>query len=656
MKKRIIVYFAALFLIFLSGVCFTLIYLTNVTSNLSYLMKLHGIEVMRQDLVINVQAAQANLYTIGTAFGKELDSIVENVNSLSLAVKKCSSCHHHTEVKAKIDEVGQLIVRYENSLSEFITTVAVNDRVMKLQKEASIIGNDILFRTQDMALAANAALNKKTVKAMEDINDSRIVLFFTLILALIGALLIAVTLTRQITKPVYELVKASREIESGNLGYKTAYSGKDEFLELANSFNEMSFSLKDSNEKIMQHMNRLSGLYRITLPLHSISNINDIFREVSYGVAEVLNAEQCGLMLLNKDLSEFEHKYPAYGLDEMKVRSIRVKKDDVLQLYFARNRKPLFINDMQSEELPSGFTGNNTLNVKNLLLGWVRQKGELVGIIRVADRKLEDFSEESLRLMGIISNNLSVALENIRLYDDLKTQMKELKETQEQLVQAAKLAAIGELASNVAHEINNPLTSIMGYAELIKEETEIDIIMNDVDIIEKESLRARDIVQQLLEFSRKKPLEIKKIELNNLIKESVSLVGMNIKDAGIKVVEDYSELPVIVGDPNQLKQVFLNIINNAVDALPEGGGEINIRTFNNNKNVTVEVSDNGYGIPDDVLSRIFEPFFTTKREKGTGIGLSISHKIIQSHKGKIDIRSEEHVGTKVIITLPVFSG
>ncbi|OGW24894.1 MAG: hypothetical protein A2X59_02525 [Nitrospirae bacterium GWC2_42_7] len=656
MKNRIIISLGALFLIFLSGACFTLIYLTKVTSNLSYLVKLHSIEVMRQELVINVQTVQENLYTIGTAFGKELDSIVENVNLLDLAVQRCNSCHHNPEIKTKIDEVAQLTDKYKNFLSEFITTVAGKDRVMQLKKEASDIGSDILFKTQDMSIVASTALNKKTVKALEDINNSRLVLFSTLILAFISALLIAVTLTRQITKPVYELVKASREIESGNLGYKISYSGKDEFLKLANSFNEMSFSLRESNEKIMQHMNRLSGLYRITLPLHSVSNVNDIFREVSYGVAEVVNAEQCGLMLLNKDLSEFEHKYPAHGLDEMQARSIRVNKDDVLQLYFSKNRKPLFINDMQSEELPSGFTGGNTLNVRNIMFGWVRQKGELVGIIRVANRELEDFSEESLRLIGIISNNLSVALENIKLYDDLKTQMKELKETQEQLVQTAKLAAIGELASNVAHEINNPLTSIMGYAELIKEETDLDSIMKDVDIIQKESLRARDIVQQLLEFSRKKPLEIKKIDLNSLIKESVSLVKMNIKDAGIKVVEDYSELPVIAGDPNQLKQVFLNIINNAVDSLPEKSGEINIRTLENSRNVMVEISDNGYGIPDDVLSRIFEPFFTTKREKGTGIGLSISHKIIQSHKGKIDIRSEEHAGTKVIITLPVYFG
>ena len=231
--------------------------------------------------------------------------------------------------------------------------------------------------------------------------------------------------------------------------------------------------------------------------------------------------------------------------------------------------------------------------------------------------------------------------------------MKELKETQEQLVQAAKLAAIGELASNVAHEINNPLTSILGYAELIREEKNLESIMQDIEIIMSESIRARDIVHQLLEFARKRPLDMKEISVNSVVKDVLSLVNVKFKDAKIKLHESYSEVPFIRGDQNQLKQVFLNILNNAIDSISDGGGVITIRTARQLDNAVVQITDNGHGIQEDVLPRIFEPFFTTKREKGTGLGLPISYKIVQSHQGKIEVNSRPGEGTVFSVFLPL---
>jgi two-component system NtrC family sensor kinase len=334
----------------------------------------------------------------------------------------------------------------------------------------------------------------------------------------------------------------------------------------------------------------------------------------------------------------------------------------MMKLYFSNNRKPLIINGPQLEALPPELIGTGP-GIRNILLGWVRLRGELFGVIRLANKKNGDFSEESARLIGIISNNVSVAIENARLYEDLRAQMRELKETQEQLLQSAKLAAIGELAANVAHEINNPLTCIMGYSELIREETNLENIMKDVEVIEKESARARGIVQQLLEFARRRPIELMEVDINSLISEAVSLIGVQLRDERISIREDFSPLPLIKGDPNQLKQVLLNIINNAVHALAGIDGydgvtgrqkEIQIRTGKNEASVYVEIADNGHGISSDVLPKIFEPFFTTKREKGTGLGLSITYKIIQSHKGRIDVKSERGKGAKFTITLPTY--
>lgn len=653
MRKKLIYSLFMLFLLFSVGAGFTIFYTNIITKDLRSVINLHKIEIIRQNLVINAQTVQGNLYTTGTVFGKEVDVIVENVMHLDSSVRGCTECHHTKEMTDRLNKMGTMVEQYKDAISYLLTTTANPERVARLKMVAVGIGEALLVQAQEMAFLADRSLNTRTIKAIEKINNSRIILIVTLILALIVALVIAVSLTRDITKPVYELVNAARMIASGNLGHKITYTGQNEFGELAKSFNEMSQSLQESNAKVVENLNRLAGLYRVTLPLHAVTNITDIYKEVSLSVAELVDAEICCMMLLDDEDAYFQARYPAFGLEEGQVNSFRIRKEDVMGLYAQFGRRAAIINDLSVHQLPAAFTGLETVGVRNMLIGWVRKKDELIGLIYLANQKAGGFSEESSRLIGIISNNISVAIENIKLYENLRLQMKELRETQEQLVQAAKLAAIGELASNVAHEINNPLTSIMGYAELIKEEDDIVNILHDVEIIEKESMRARDIVQQLLEFARKRPLEVRQVDVNSMIRDVVNLIAVQIKDARSRIREQYAELPVISGDPNQLKQVFLNLISNAFDALPEQEGRISITTSKRNDHVVIDIADNGHGISQEILPRIFEPFFTTKREKGTGLGLSITYKIIQSHGGKIDVKSEEGKGTRFTISLPM---
>ena len=658
MKNRIIAFLSVLFAVFTVGAVISMLYINFTTSELKNIITLHSVEILRQDLIIKIQNVEQDLLTVHTELGNRLDKIVANVTDLDKSINNCTRCHHSPLITQKLRDVRGLIDRFENSLSYYITASANEERIRSLKMESYAIGTELLDMTSEMALIANQRLQERTQRAIDDVRRAQKILIMTLFIAFLIGLWIASRLTRNILSPVRELISVSRKIASGNLGCKTGYSDSTEFGELASSINDMSVSLKESNEQIVQHMNRLTGLYRVTLPFHSVSNITDVVREVSRGVAELVGVEQCGLLLLDEEGEYLEHAVPAYGLDEAQARSIMVSREALKKLYLANNRRPLVVNDLKAPGLPEGITGGPVPAVRNLLLGWVSLKGDLAGVLRLANRKQGEFQEESSRLLGIISNNVSVAIENIKLYEDLRAQMEELRETQEQLVQAAKLAAIGELASNVAHEINNPLTSIMGYAELIKEEGNIENIMKDIEIIERESMRARDIVQQLLEFARRRPLEIRAVNINGLLREVVTLIGVQLKDASIKIHENYSELPVIMGDPNQIKQVFLNVLNNSVHAMAENslqrGKEINIRTSNTEASVFVEIADTGHGISSEVLPKIFEPFFTTKREKGTGLGLSITYKIIQSHKGKIDVNSEEGRGTKFTISLPIY--
>lgn len=651
MRKRLIFSLSLLFILFTLGSLFTMLYIYRTTFNLRSVIQLHRVEIIRQNLVINAQTVQTHLYTVGTEFGKDMDVIVDNVINLDNSVKSCLGCHHTAEMTQKLNELNLLVEDYKRALSYLLTTSANPERLFKLRASAIETGDSFLTKSQEMALIADKRLNEKTVSAIKEINNSRSILIVTLVISFFIALSIAASLTRKITEPINNLVAATRRIKTGELGYVTDYRAPGEFGELVDSLNDMSVSLRENNERIMHYLHSLSNLYSITLTFHSITSRSDIFRELVKGVVELTGVEQCGVLLKKEESDDFfSHLDTALGVTEETAKKIKVKARVFEDLYLSSKRRAFILNE--NLELSPTYDVDSELGVRNIMFVWIRQKGKLLGAIRTANKRYGEFTEEDFRLLAILANNFSVALENWKLYEDIRLQMKELKDAQEQLIQAAKLVAIGELASNVAHEINNPLTSILGYAELIKEEKDVSNILHDIDIIEKESLRAREIVHQLLEFSKKKPLEVKAIDLNSLLSSILELVSVQLKGPKLRLLKEFGEIPIIHGDENQLKQVFLNLLNNAVYSM-EGNGTLGVRTSISGDFVNIEISDTGKGIPREILDRIFEPFFTTKKEKGTGLGLSISFKIVQSHNGRIEVETEESKGSRFTVKLPV---
>ncbi len=650
MKKRLIYSLFLLFTLFTLGSTLTILYIYRTTFSLRTLIALHRVEIIRQNLVIKAQTVQTHLYTIGTPYDKGVDDVVKNVISLDNAVHICLGCHHTPQMTARLSEMDRLADDYKEALSDLITTSGNPGQTERLRMAAIGIGSTFLNKSRQMAFIANNRLNDETLTLMQQINNSRTILLATLVLSFCIALVIAVTMTRQITGPVNELVGATRHIKSGELGYIIPYKGKGEFGELIDSFNDMSLTLKDSNEKILRYLHNLSNLYSITITFHSASSMTDIFKELSEGVRDLTEAQQSGILLKDKDGEFFSHMYPACGIPEETATALKVKTPVMEDLYHSSMRRALILNE-DIQRSPTAET-DARLGVRNVMFVWVGHKGRPIGAMRVANKKTGDFTEEDARLLAILGNNFSAALENVRLWESLRLQMKELKDTQEQLVQAAKFAAIGELASNVAHEINNPLTSILGYAELMREDDDIKNIHRDLEIIEKESLRARDIVNSLLEFSRKKPLKVGLVDINGVLESVIELISVQTKDSRIKVASDWGNVPHIKGDEDQLKQVFLNLASNAVFAMGKSG-TLGIRTFIQGDFVNIQISDTGKGIPDEIMSRIFEPFFTTKNEKGTGLGLSISYKIVQSHNGFFDVESEMGRGSRFTVKLPL---
>ena len=648
MRKRLIYSLFLLFALFTLGSMLTIYYIYHTTSNLKTVIKLHRVEIIRQNLVISAKTVQTDLYTTGTPFGKDVDDVVSNMEDLDRSVHTCLGCHHTPEMTRRLQDMNQLLEDYKQALSYLITTSANPEKVERLRTAAIQIGSEFMNKAQDMATVADKRLNEKTVKAINQINLSRMILLATLGLSFLIALGIAVTLTREMTEPIGELVEAARKIKAGELGYSTRYHWKDEFGELAGAFNEMSASLKASNERVMHHLRSLSNLYSLTLSFHSNMSVEDICKDVCSGVAGLIRCGQIGIILRDGDNGPFR-LVSGCGMPFDSADMVSIEPGKMEKLYMQSRRKALILNE-DLEGSPTRELDEKS-GVNDLMFSWIRRKGMLIGALRLANKKDGEFTEDDGKLLAILANNFSVALENAELYGDLKKRMDELQSTREQLIQAVKLAAIGELASNIAHEINNPLTSILGYSELIKEEGDLESIMHDVAIIEKESLRARDIVSRLLEFSRKKPLNITTVNINSLLDSAIDLASINLKDTSIDITKRYGPIPSIRADEDQLKQVFLNLLNNAVFAMGKEG-ELTAATYEDRDFAAIEIKDSGHGIPEDVLPRIFEPFFTTKDEKGTGLGLPISLKIVQSHGGTLDVSSEEGKGSTFRIRLP----
>ena len=224
------------------------------------------------------------------------------------------------------------------------------------------------------------------------------------------------------------------------------------------------------------------------------------------------------------------------------------------------------------------------------------------------------------------------------------------------LIQSEKLAAVGQLAAGVAHEINNPLSAVIANAQLLRRDMPNDAVdaMESVELIETAGLRASQVVRNLLGFARKEQYDFLAIDLNETILNALSLVKHEAVTRSMDIEMDLAEdMPMIHASKDHLQSVWINIILNALDSMQPGKGSILIKSTYANDEFKVKISDNGVGIAPEKVSRIFEPFFTTKDPgRGTGLGLSICHRIVKQHGGIIQVDSLSGTGTKFTISLP----
>jgi PAS domain S-box-containing protein len=336
--------------------------------------------------------------------------------------------------------------------------------------------------------------------------------------------------------------------------------------------------------------------------------------------------------------SKFNEAEFAGGFGDLVMRS----RTEVISQDFLPHLPPMVAEFVQADSLSSWIW----------ILLW--SKDRPIGLMGIGARSAQEFSSNDENLLVAISRQLATTVEKVWLYEETCRAYEDLRRTQEQLLQSEKMSAVGQLIAGVAHELNNPLTAILGYAQLLESEGLDDRASDFVKKLFKQAQRTHRVVQNLLSFARQRKPQKQDVDVSKVVEETLALRDYDLKVNNITVERDIeANLPAVTADPHQLEQVFLNIINNSVDAMLESGngGTLKVRVASENGQVRAEFADSGPGIKDP--KRIFDPFYTTKSVgKGTGLGLSICYGIVKEHGGDITARNRPEGGAVLEVRLP----
>src|SRR5262245_33242729 len=280
-----------------------------------------------------------------------------------------------------------------------------------------------------------------------------------------------------------------------------------------------------------------------------------------------------------------------------------------------------------------------------------------LGVLVACNREPRCFTDEDRRVLTSLAHHLAVALDKVRVHAELRSNLQRLQETQAQLMQADKLKALGTLLSGVAHELNNPLSTIRLSIELVRRTAPMDDgLTRRMEVIETACLRASRIIRDLLAFARRQPPERRRVDVNQVVQSTLNLQTSQLELNKIRVVTALASVPEISADPHQLQQVFLNLFSNAIHAMKAARprGVLTVTSRLRGSEVVVEIDDDGPGIPTEHLGRIFDPFFTTKATgAGTGLGLSLAIGIVEAHGGRLYAENLPGTGARFTVHLPV---
>ncbi|MFB3886643.1 MAG: GAF domain-containing protein [Thermodesulfobacteriota bacterium] len=415
---------------------------------------------------------------------------------------------------------------------------------------------------------------------------------------------------------------------------------------------------EDSLAKIRQ----LTTLYEIGKTLSSTLDLDELLKKALETLRERWGYALCRIFFMDREKDELYIKhFSGERLEEVAEMRFRAGVDGIVG-WVTRTSEPIYVPDVSKD--PRYVRGSPV--AKSEAAFPLKVRNQLIGVLEVESSELMGFDQEDLRVLSSFASQVSISIENAQLFSDLKKTLEELKQAQDQIVQTEKLRAMGEMASGVAHDFNNLLAVILGNIQLLLHQLDHlrpDEVRERLKIIEQSSKDGAETIRRIQEFTGvKRDKEFTILTINETIEEVVTITQPRWKDQAqkkgiqIELTKTLGDVPPVLGNPSELREVLTNIIFNATDAMPEGG-QIKILTQSHPDGwVEVRISDTGIGMTEEVRKRVFDPFFTTKGVSSSGLGMSVSYGIIRRHGGEILIESEPRKGTTFILHLPVGFG
>jgi len=604
MKKKIIIVLSVVSLLLLLGGIYLIRAIDTNTSRFNEIIMFHRVEILRENLLLNIREVEADLYSLSTDRAESGDAVESHVIDMGETINTCFNCHHEESVLERLHDLHHQIGQYGYAVNKVLNSIEDGDRFRAEERSAHLIGDSLINKVNTMIVMTSKKLSERTEDAKQEVHRTRI---FLIMLVATGPLLVVVlafTVIRGVTGPIQALLDATRKLKAGNLEHRVE-GLRDEFGELAVGFNAMASSLKEQVKKIEESEKRYRLLFE--------SAADAIFILEGEG-------EQSGKIVAANQAAVAMH---GYSLDELLTLNIRdIDTPDEAAKVSDRIRR-IFSGEWIKMEV------NHT-----------RKDGTVFPV------------EVNAGLLEFGNHRYVLAIDR---------DISERKQAEETLRRTEQLKVAGELATGLAHEIKNPLAGIKASIEILSmarylPEEDKGVLVQVIGEIK----RIEMLIKGLLNFARPSRPQFDDIDVNTVLDAVANLVLQNPSQApgasrGIVIERDFDHhLPAITADPMKLKQVFMNLLMNAVDAMKQDGGTLVMKTWFDAAAhaVRVEISDTGREIDAAVMDKIFQPFFTTK-PKGTGLGLAISKRLIEDHGGRISVAQNPGGGAIFKIILPV---
>ncbi len=412
----------------------------------------------------------------------------------------------------------------------------------------------------------------------------------------------------------------------------------------------------------LKMLQELAALQEISRSLQ-VLDLDEILHLVLDGVTKTIGFDRARLYLINEREHRLECRMAA-GIEQEKTAGVTLplEKSNSMLARSVIERKPFIVEDAMEDPRVNRDL-KQLFGLKSFAVVPLVGRGRVLGAI-TADNLTSDrvITPEGFNSLVAFAGQAGVALENAQVHDELRTLNRELeqrvrdatedlKKTQDKLIQSEKLAALGKLSAGIAHEIRNPLTSMKVLVHALSGRLEgREKEQEDIAVIEDEIERVNRIITRFLDFARPRSPEFSRVDVNRLLDETITLVTREAEERGVLFEQTRESVPAVLADREQMKQVFLNVFLNALDAMP-GGGQLSVSTRCTAGRVEIAVSDRGGGIQEETRKQIFEPFFTTK-EEGVGLGLSIVKRIVDEHGGTLLVKDNPPRGTTFTVSMP----